>query len=84
MIHGISHRKDGQIRIISRCDGKHYIVQVIDNGTGFDPTAKTTGVGIDNIRTRLDYFCGGTLDIQSSPEGTRATVYIPKKAGDIK
>lgn len=84
MIHGISHRKDGQIRIISRCDGRHYIVQVIDNGTGFDPTAKTTGVGIDNIRTRLDYFCGGTLEIQSSPEGTRATVYIPKKAGDIK
>ena len=68
LIHGIGHRKDGQIRIISRCDGKHYIVQVIDNGTGFDPTAKTTGVGIDNIRTRLDYFCSGT----------------PKKAGDDK
>lgn len=84
LIHGIGHRKDGQIRIISRCDGKHYIVQVIDNGTGFDPSAKTTGVGIDNIRTRLDYFCGGTLEIQSSAEGTRATVYIPKKAGDDK
>lgn len=84
LLHGIGKKRDGQIRIVSRANSEHFIIQVIDNGKGFDPSAKTTGVGIDNIRTRLEYFCGGTLDIQSGENGTTATVYIPKKAGDIK
>ena len=79
LLHGISHRKkDGQIRIIADSDDKQYIVRVIDNGKGFDTNAPTNGVGIGNISTRLEYFCGGTLTIQSSENGTTATVLIPK------
>lgn len=81
LLHGISkRRKDGFIRINSCSDDNNYIIQVTDNGKGFDPNAGTQGVGIENIRTRLEYFCGGTLELQSGDSGTTATVYIPKKA----
>ena len=84
LLHGIGKKRDGQIQIISRADEEHFIIQVIDNGKGFDTSAKTAGVGIENIRTRLEYFCGGTLDIQSDTSGTTATVFIPKKEGKVK
>ncbi|MBQ3265832.1 MAG: histidine kinase [Ruminococcus sp.] len=84
LLHGIGKKRNGQIKIVSRADNDHFIIQVIDNGKGFDPSAKKNGVGINNIRTRLEYFCGGTLDIQSGESGTTATVYIPRKAGDVK
>ena len=84
LLHGIGKKRDGQIQIISRSDDENYIIQVIDNGKGFDTSAKTAGVGIENIRTRLEYFCGGTLDIQSSTSGTTATIFIPKKEGKVK
>ena len=79
LLHGISRRKaDGMIRIISSKDSENYIVRVIDNGSGFDVNAETEGVGINNVRIRLKYICGGRLIIESSENGTIASVYIPK------
>ena len=79
LLHGISRRKaDGMIRIISSKDSENYIVRVIDNGSGFDVNAETEGVGINNVRIRLKYICGGRLNIESSENGTIASVYIPK------
>ena len=37
----------------------------------------TKGVGIDNVRTRLEVQCGGRLEIESSARGTTAVIYIP-------
>ena len=79
LLHGISRRKaDGMIRITSSKDSENYIVRVIDNGSGFDVNAETEGVGINNVRIRLKYICGGRLNIESSENGTIASVYIPK------
>ena len=79
LLHGISRRKaDGMIRITSSKDSENYIVRVIDNGSGFDVNAETEGVGINNVRIRLKYICGGRLIIESSENGTIASVYIPK------
>ncbi|MBR1482454.1 MAG: histidine kinase [Ruminococcus sp.] len=79
LLHGISHRKnDGEIRITSSSNSENYIVRVTDNGSGFDVNAETEGVGINNVRIRLKYICGGKLNIESSENGTVASVYIPK------
>ena len=86
--HGIRKNKDGQGNVLIHvyADNKDNIVEVKDDGAGFD-----TGifehdddgerhVGIYNLRNRLELMTGGCLDIESAiGEGTKATVRIPKK-----
>ena len=50
-----------------------------DNGKGFDPHEKgyTTGMGMKNIRSRVDYL-KGTVDFSSEPgRGTLVAIHIP-------
>jgi two-component system, NarL family, sensor kinase len=57
-------------------------LEVIDEGTGFhlarrpgDPPPKN-GVGIPGMKERVRRF-GGTIDISSSPKGTRVRAWLP-------
>jgi two-component system sensor histidine kinase DesK len=55
-------------------------VRIRDDGAGFDPrTAQTRGHGLKGMRERLE-FVNGSLDIQSSAEGTVITVRVPNMA----
>ena len=50
-----------------------------DNGQGFDTTDRATldGIGLKNIRTRIEYL-KGTVDVDSSPgKGTLVALHIP-------
>ena len=61
-----------------RAEGKQLLVEVADDGRGFDVTAVTRGAGLTNMEDRLDAL-GGTLQIESTPGvGTilRATVPV--------
>ena len=52
-------------------------VTVLDNGTGFDPTVATAGVGLLGMRERV-HLVHGTMLIQSCPgQGTTVTATIP-------
>ena len=47
-----------------------FFITVEDNGKGFDTSNhRSEGMGLKNIRNRVDYF-HGNLHIESSPEGT--------------
>lgn len=47
-----------------------FFITVEDNGKGFDAgNHRSEGIGLKNIRNRVDYF-NGQLAIESSPEGT--------------
>jgi signal transduction histidine kinase len=56
-------------------------LSVLDQGTGFDAqgvTASGMGVGLVNMRDRLDAV-GGTLTVQSRPgRGTTVTALVPR------
>lgn len=55
------------------------LITVEDNGTGFDPNDKSKPhPALDNIESRLNQQCGGTLKIASTPGKTTVTVFIPK------
>jgi len=59
-------------------DGK-LCVTVEDSGLGFSPSART-GIGLANIRERLEQMFGadGSLVIEpNQPSGTRATITVP-------
>jgi signal transduction histidine kinase len=65
-----------------RDTGEELVVEVTDDGCGFDVAAITRGAGLTNMEDRLDAL-GGTLKIASTPgAGTtlRATVPVTEAA----
>jgi sensor histidine kinase YesM len=73
----------GTITIDARAAGTVLQVDVADDGIGLDPYADD-GVGLANIRERLQLLFGGAarLTIESLPQGgTRASICVPYRAG---
>ena len=83
--HGLSKRPEGGNIVIRTAEEPEcFIVEVVDNGIGFDVQAFEAGedpghLGIENTRMRLAAMCGGELLIESEPgHGTTATMRVPK------
>jgi two-component system, NarL family, sensor kinase len=52
-------------------------LSIQDDGVGFDPTEKSTGIGITNMQSRVDIL-NGRFQLTSQPgNGTRLEVQIP-------
>jgi two-component system, NarL family, sensor kinase len=65
------------ISLIKDADGISATVE--DNGRGFDTNYKQNfeGIGLKNIRSRVD-FLKGTVDFDSSPgKGTLVAIHVP-------
>ena len=79
--HGITKKYEGgTVWVSTKHEDKKYVVTVRDDGVGFDTGISISGnhIGINNIRKRLEYSSGGTLDIVSETgKGTTATIIIP-------
>lgn len=85
ILHGIAG--GGTVRISTTSDEASYIVMVADDGVGFNTegTAQAKqrrGIGIENVRTRIEKLCRGTMDIKSGADGTVITIRIPKDQGE--
>ncbi len=80
--HGVTKREEGgTVSIRTRQTQWAYLVVIEDDGVGFDPAAPQEGshLGIENVRSRLEAQCGGSLTVDSQPGvGTRVEVCIPK------
>ena len=81
--HGITKRADGgTIKITTYDADEIYIVEIIDDGVGFDTENTEMHVGIRNVRNRIRSNCRGEMSIKSTPGiGTRVTIEIPKTKG---
>lgn len=85
IIHGIAG--GGTVNVSTMSDEESYIVVVADDGVGFDTGGtpqekKRRGIGVENVRARIEKQCGGSLDIKSDSDGTVVTVRIPKEHGE--
>lgn len=85
--HGLMGLEEGGIVTISAYETeKYYVVEVTDDGVGFDMNAgydETKHVGIKNIRGRIEAMCDGTLTIESKiGSGTKAIIKIPKEVAE--
>jgi LytS/YehU family sensor histidine kinase len=84
--HGIGSRvSGGRVRISGWFDADRVILSVEDTGTGeaMSPRYRGAGVGLSNVRERLEhlYGAGGVLRLEPVPEGgTRATLVLPQLA----
>ena len=85
--HGIRKRRDsrGVITVTSEAAEDAYIVHILDDGVGFsadEAPADGVHIGIQNVRTRLELLCDGTLEVVSAPgRGTACRIRLPKKRG---
>ncbi len=72
----VTHGDPDRVRISAATVGDRVVVDIHDNGIGFDPHT-TTGRGIDGMRTRAEML-GGSLTIESPPDGgTVVAVGLP-------
>jgi signal transduction histidine kinase len=80
------HAKAGEVRVAVRPDGPGVLVEVRDDGVGFDPE-KVDGaqphLGLDTMRERAE-LAGGWLEVQSTPGlGTTVRFWIPADAREL-
>ncbi len=85
--HGVRIREQGIVEVTARHEENHHVIEVRDNGVGFDPddTVSSNGqhIGLSNIRERIEGMCGGSLIIDSI-KGTGTTVKIIIPCGEVK
>ncbi len=91
--HGLRKGKDGgTVTIRTRQEGEHIIVEVADDGVGFDVDAwnrehpfteqyksgQTSYIGLENVRSRLYHQARAVMKMESRPMiGTTITVIFP-------
>jgi sensor histidine kinase YesM len=88
--HGLEPQAEGgSITVRAEVQDGQLIVQVQDTGVGFAPTASTPGttgggIGLSNIRARLQLLYGAKASLQtSSPStgGACVTITVPYQLG---
>lgn len=88
--HGLGNKRGGgYVWIRSHEEKNAYVIEVEDNGVGFDvnqsPDDGRVHVGIENSKKRLKGMCDGSYDIVSEiGKGTTVTIAIPKKSSNYK
>ena len=72
----LKHANASEIDVqVNKADGALFIV-VEDDGTGFDQSNSTQGLGLGNLQSRVNVL-RGEMEIDSSPQrGTSVTVHI--------
>lgn len=73
----LKHSKASAIGVDLRVKDNKLLMQIRDDGQGFDNSAPKKGIGLSNMKRRVELFFG-QLNIQSAPgEGCEMTVTIP-------
>ncbi|MCR5107306.1 MAG: histidine kinase [Lachnospiraceae bacterium] len=82
--HGIraKYPPGGTIWIKTYRSGSDHVIEVIDDGVGFDPESidmdDEVHIGLNNVKTRLEMMCKGSFEIKSSVgAGAGVLIKIP-------
>lgn len=72
----IKHAKSTEIFIQLNMEGKDLVIHIEDDGIGFNPDQKFKSMGLENIKSRVNYL-KGSIDIDSRiNEGTSFIIHI--------
>ena len=75
------HSAARHVEVGLRTDEKAILIEVSDDGRGFDPGSTGAGVGLSAMRERAEGL-GGEIEVESRPgEGTEVTVRVPLEGG---
>jgi signal transduction histidine kinase len=71
------HASASSCRVTVRLEGETAVIEIDDDGGGFDPAVESHGLGLDNLRQRAVRL-GGDCTIESVPgEGTLVAIRLP-------
>jgi signal transduction histidine kinase len=77
-----SHAENVEIRLGR--EGDNLVLNVVDDGIGFETADSPAGMGLANMRTRA-YGLGGTMEVESVPgQGTTVEVRFPVSAAQTR
>ncbi|MFB9206992.1 sensor histidine kinase [Nonomuraea spiralis] len=77
------HAGVGHAVVRAECRSGTLALSVLDHGSGFDPDAPTTGLGIARSIRDGARAVGGSADVEAAPgEGTLVSVRIPLPSGE--
>ena len=75
------HSKASNAEVTLRTDDEAIVIEVADDGQGFDATSDNAGIGLSAMRERVEGL-GGEIEVRSPPsEGTKVTVRVPREDG---
>jgi len=73
----IKHSEASEVSVQLICSGKNLMLMVEDNGKGFNTEDKKEGIGLLNIKSRIETV-HGDVNFEPSPgSGTVATIRVP-------
>ncbi len=83
IIHGIAPKESGgRVTIASRIEQRRLVVEVADDGVGFDPESSSRGFGLASVEQRLRLFYKNQASFQvSSTAQTGTTVRLAVPVG---
>lgn len=78
--HGVAHLLEGgEVSVRARRDGAHVEI-VVENPCDPDrPPSRSTGVGLVNVRSRIETLCGhrASVDVDAQEEFFRVSILLP-------
>lgn len=73
----IKYAHADRVKIIIKQSGTNVLLEIADDGKGFDTTIKKEGIGLENIRRRTGLLNGKTKIISSPGQGCKILIEIP-------
>lgn len=73
----LRHADTDHVHVAIQRDRDEIMFTVVDEGTGFDPNAPTSGMGLENIRTRAQRAGGEATVVSATGTGTTVRIRIP-------
>jgi signal transduction histidine kinase len=77
------HARATSVRVSVALAGGDVIVEVQDDGIGFEPGAQTAGFGLAGMNERV-YLAGGRLELTSDQTGSLVRAKLPVQASEPK
>jgi two-component system, NarL family, sensor histidine kinase UhpB len=72
----VKHAHAATVHVAIRLADGELVVEIQDDGVGFDPAQHTPGFGLAGMRERV-YLAGGTLEVSSGAGGTLTRAELP-------
>ncbi len=81
MANAVKHARPTRLHVDLSATDRALMLEITDDGTGFDPITTPFGAGLINVRDRIEAL-GGILRVASAPgAGTALTASIPLEEG---
>jgi signal transduction histidine kinase len=77
----VKHAHARSVRVSVEVEGGEMVVEVRDDGSGYDTEARASGFGLAGMRERVS-LAGGTLTVESGESGTLVQARLPALSVD--